>query len=611
MVQAPVGSARERPTTTASSRPRRVSQSALCVFVLALLLAAALPSASASGARLSDPQTFNGQLHIPAEGTPTGQFLLFSGKLQMEGTFSGPVFGVQTQAGSAIEGDVVRVYRSSDHASIAQKVPAFEFPNATLTPDDGAAFFWSVPDGTVAAAPEFTFAFLYNIEANLPKMEALIPPRDGPAPPSLIGQASDAPWTIAAPGDERSLYYPLSGGFTITASNGTTQHFEARDWLVTIHGETTAQIQAAGLAVPFEEGNEAHLSRASPAAFANGFSVSRLQGFLGVAAELAEGFEPPADLPDEEIDPACVADPRSCAGNLTAEEMQAYAAMHEDGGNETDGENATAPKPESPPREDTRHVETLPAEALGALESLAPLLNGAFLGLNGAEIQSGEASSATAGFSLVRYTSLTLSAQDAETVGYGGEAPFLFTDGHVQHDESVIRAGPIVIPILSAFLYLIAIGAYAATRVQTFRPLDEELTRKLWAPALISQWALLLVGFLLFDAEVRYVLGESLLGTLGFYGGGTTAAQTAHAGTMALTGPALILTVQMALWGAASLAFGLPITIIARSALKAGGLGKPTYGFALGIGAIFTWLLGTGIILPVLDVLFGSIAGAA
>lgn len=591
--------------TEQKAGPRRRARSRLLRITLVLTLAALLiaPGATAGSLLRSEASPVAGSLMVPSDqdriqdGT-----LLFSGSLDHSGPFEGPLLAMQTHEATLLQAETLRIYDINDPVSIARLQPHLEITQGTLVPEPGASFYWSLPAAHADAHSDHTFAFLFNIEANLPDMGLLVPKREGEAPPSLIAQATTDPWTIAAPGAERSVFLPIDGGFRIDNADTGDRLFEGDQWLVTLRGDTRATVQAEGVALPFEEDATARMGPATGSQAKDAFTAGSLVTFLTLATRLADGFTPPSALPEEGSDHTCLQRPESC--------LPDGSDPHEfdpddlpDTAPALPTENASSdPEADDPPI-------TLPPELATALDTLAPFLQGAFFGNVDMPLTIGDTRHEEAGFTLVRFDELTLKGGPEGVVTFSGSAPFAFTDGGVHHEGDTMRVGPMVVSILSLVLYGLAVGAWLLTRRWTLRPLDEPLTKRLRVPALFAQWGLLLGAFVLFDREVHYLIGQSLMSDLGLYGGSATAGFGMGA-TMSLAGTGGILVIQMILWGIASSAFGIPIALLARSALKAGGLGKGSYGFGIGLGAIATWFLGTSMILPMLDVVFGSAANA-
>lgn len=236
-------------------------------------------------------------------------------------------------------------------------------------------------------------------------------------------------------------------------------------------------------------------------------------------------------------------------------------------------------------------------DPLGALRQIAPVLDGVLLGNLSQPVTVDGEPFQEAGWAFFRFDRLELAGgPEVNEVSVTGQGRLILVDGELYDERSAVELGPLHIPILSILLWLVAAGAIVASIfLKPFVGADNVksfgLIRLL---GLIFHILAIVAAFVLFDLEVKAVLGTSLL-TILFAGGG---------GQGVALG--LVAFFQLLPFGLAVVFFGLPMRFLANAALRFGGL-KSAKGFGKGVGNLATWGLGA----IYLRVLLGGFLGIA
>lgn len=246
-------------------------------------------------------------------------------------------------------------------------------------------------------------------------------------------------------------------------------------------------------------------------------------------------------------------------------------------------------------------------DPLSSLRQIAPVLDGVLLGNLSQPVTVDGEPFQDAGWAFFRFERMELAAGPAANeVSLAGESRLMLVDGDLYDERNAIHLGPLHIPVLSIVLWLVAAGAIFAS--YSLKPLvgadnvkSFGLVRLL---GLIFHILAFVAAFVLFDLEIKAVLGTSLL-TILFAGGG---------GQGVALG--LVAFFQLLPFGLAALFFGLPMRFLANAALRFGGLNSAK-GFGKGVGNLATWGLGAlflrvllgGFLALALDIMSGLAPG--
>lgn len=335
-------------------------------------------------------------------------------------------------------------------------------------------------------------------------------------------------------------------GVTITAADGTQASYVGTDWVFRVYGQPSYAASAQGILAPFSE---------------NASATLRTYG----GSDLPERF----DL------------------NLLMDLFRSFAPQEE--GSEAGGDPTQG---------------LLPPEVVSAVESMAPVLDGVIFGNLGNETSVDGAAFTGPGFAFIRFSALELSAMENSTsMSLEGSSRFILVDGNLYATQSSTTVGPITIPVLSYFLWIVAIGAIVAGFV--IKPFVGAEQIKVFGLIRLIGFAFhmlaIVASFLLWDLEFQALLGTSLLKM--FFSQGT--------GNPAALG--IVAAFQLIPYSMAWLFFGMPLRFITNSALKLGGI-KKARGLGKGVGNLAQWGIGAafiplmlqGFVAGVLDALAGA-----
>lgn len=569
-------------------------------LVLLVLLAAGLvtvPGATAAALRVNEPLPMEGTIEVPrTEAELQESFFLLAGALVVAGRTSGPIVALGTEDDTRFVAGRISVWDMEDPRALAEDRPAHRVEVGTLDPDVGASFFWGVEDVRVAGADAFSLSLFFDLLGSLPDMGPADPRGDGPYPPALVSSMAEDPWTFETASENRSFYLPLGTGFTVTGGNGTPEHFTGARWMVTMRGAQEADLRARAVAVPLAGTMALEYAPGTEEAFDRGFTTEKMAAFIDTLAAFGEGFEGqgPQEPPQEE------GTFRDRPAARVTEEADLVARQPSGEGGDAGG-NISGDGP--PPQTLFGGLD------LERIKDMGDLANGVVLGQVGGNFTVAGAQVTEPGPSLIRFTELSFGSFTPETARFEGHGSMVFTQGTVVAGEDAPTIGFLGLPALAWALYLIALGAWIGSRFWSWRDKDEALSNTLRPWALGALLVGTLVSFLLFDREIAFILGTSLIDQIGHNmasaGGATGVAVTASAGTLGL-----VALIQFAFWGIAMGLIGFPIRVIGRSALKVSGFTKATYGFASAVGAFFAWLLGARYILPYLGEIAGQVIGS-
>jgi hypothetical protein len=244
------------------------------------------------------------------------------------------------------------------------------------------------------------------------------------------------------------------------------------------------------------------------------------------------------------------------------------------------------------------------ADSIG---QLATVLDGALLGnLAQSMIVDGEHFK-DGGWSLVRYERMDMQTDANGTMAMSGQSRLILVDGEVYTVRDYAALGPLQIPSLSVLLWIVAGAALLGSLVlKPFVGADQVKTFGLMRLlGLIFHILAMVAAFVLFDLEVKAVIGTSLL-TLVFTG---TLGQAGALGAVAFF--------QLLPFALAALFFGLPMRFLTNAALRlgglrgAGGFGKGVGNLAIwGIGAIYLRVLIGGFLALAMEMAAGGLGGA-
>ncbi len=246
-------------------------------------------------------------------------------------------------------------------------------------------------------------------------------------------------------------------------------------------------------------------------------------------------------------------------------------------------------------------------DPLDSLRQIAPVLDGVLLGNLSQPVTVDGEPFRDAGWAFFRFDRMELAAGPAANeVSLAGESRLILVDGELYDERNAIHFGPLHVPVLSVILWVMAAGAIFAS--YSLKPLVGASNVKSFGLirllGFIFHILALVAAFILFDVEIKAVLGTSLL-TILFTGGG---GQGVSLGIVAFF--------QLLPFGLAALFFGLPMRFIANAALRFGGLNSAK-GFGKGVGNLATWGLGAiflrvllgGFLALALDIMSGLAPG--
>ncbi|PKK86669.1 MAG: hypothetical protein CVT48_00120 [Thermoplasmata archaeon HGW-Thermoplasmata-1] len=162
----------------------------------------------------------------------------------------------------------------------------------------------------------------------------------------------------------------------------------------------------------------------------------------------------------------------------------------------------------------------------------------------------------------------------------------------------------IPLPQTSIGLWSVAIGAFVLAHVLVKKKkLNVERSKKARWPA-IGLHLVTAVGLLvLWDFEVAGFFGTSIL-TMASTGGFALPSSLIGAAPWAV-----VIAIQMMPLALASVAFGLPASIIANDALRFFKLGRKARGVGHAVGDVVTYTVGSLFILPILNLIISQLVG--
>lgn len=412
------------------------------------------------------------------------------------------------------------------------------FDLASLSASPGSSLFMVPDDVGIAYSCQADFALSTFLRLPDELFEVLEPSPGTTNGSHMASSGQDQTCDLQQTGPTASTFIRLlnnESSIVVSAANREPQNFTGTDWAFQLRGTPVYEARADGILTPFKGTASALLKTYGGTDVNERFTLAPLQRMLSHL--MADG-----------------------------EDIQ-----------EGNGEAGEDP--------------------LSALRDIAPVLDGVVLGnLSGPVRVDGEEFKA-GGWSFIRFDRLEVAAVAGDaSVAISGESRLIAVDGDVYETRSAVELGPLHIPTLSILLWLVAAGAIVASIF--LKPLvgasevkNFGLIRLL---GFIFHILAMVAAFILFDLEVKAVLGTSLL-TLLLVGGGAQG--------MAL---GLVAFFQLLPFALAAVFFGLPMRFIANSALRFGGL-RGAKGFGKGVGNLATWGLGA----IFLRVLLGGFLGLA
>lgn len=234
------------------------------------------------------------------------------------------------------------------------------------------------------------------------------------------------------------------------------------------------------------------------------------------------------------------------------------------------------------------------ARTLAALRAAAPVLDGAVVATFQGNVTVGADSRTLGGLTLYRFDALTLrDGPGDDRLLYEGRGPFLLAGSQLYSTQRVWgRALPV--PLLSIVLWVLAGAALVASfLLKPFvGPTPAAAAAPLWAISLGVHLGLAVVGFVLWDFEIRRFFGTSLLAIL--FGPDT------GGGYLTPT----VAAVELLPYTLATFFFGQPIKYLVNSVLRLLSF-KRAFGIGRGLGHLATWGLGA----PFIPVFLNSIVG--
>lgn len=243
--------------------------------------------------------------------------------------------------------------------------------------------------------------------------------------------------------------------------------------------------------------------------------------------------------------------------------------------------------------------DLLPKDLAETIGSIGPFFNGALLGhINGTFSFAGR--DRTPGdITLLRYSTFTVGpGLNTTSMSYEGRGRFLLVGDRLASTQSVANVGPIPMPVISIVLWLLAIGAIVAGfLLKPFTPPPLPLFGFTRLIGWIAHGVLLLISLLLWDHEIKVLIGSSLLTLFanGAFGQGVA---------LAIIGSFEIVPLILAF-----AFFGYPVRFLVNSGLKLVGL-KRARGIGKGLGDLAAWLLGAPFIPVFLNVVVGALLKA-
>lgn len=597
----------------------------LWVLCLVALIVGGVPGVSAA---LSDTARFTGDLAVPQDFAGLQEdFFVLSGAMDIGGDTEGPVFLLDDR-GSRFRVPLLRLYDMGDEVALARSEPVLEIVGGTLEPDAGADFLWAAKNLSVDARSPYSTAFLFDLLSHVDPALFDYTGQEGPFPPTVVSTLGTDAWSLRMRDTERSFYFPLSAaGFTLRDAAGEIIEPETTasdtQWLVSMRGVvredgTPATVEAsllgAGAAIPLEGGVSVAFAQAEEADFHAGFSVDAfaafIERFLGLRDATPDLPGPPSEE-GRDIAERCAEEPEP------TEECRAYyeeyhnttqdprrglgpglAGFYGSSPDDPDPLSAQNEQPEGPAEGDGTTgggpgaTAAAIREGMGVVKELGVFANGLLVGNPRGQLTTAGSAYTDPGLTILRFTELSLHTTVTHTVGIEGRQVFTYADSEVPHDTAGLSLGPIFLPLWSIALWLVAIGALLASRYWSLRDRDDPLTHRLAVPAVAVHVLLAVVAFVLFDLEVRHLIGTSFLTSIGIF-----AASPGYVAATAV-GPLTLAGAELGLWGFAWVLFGLPVKLVGRSVLLMAGLMKPTWHFAAGLGAFCTWLFGAPMIVP-------------
>lgn len=238
----------------------------------------------------------------------------------------------------------------------------------------------------------------------------------------------------------------------------------------------------------------------------------------------------------------------------------------------------------------------IPAEIADNLDVIAPILNGALVGKLNGTFSLGAKPVDLGDFTFLRYSHLTVDGLNSTVVTYQGSGRFLLVGDGLATTKTVAALGPLRLPALSIFLWVLAGAAIALGFVLKpfVRPEQIGAFGLIRLVGWIFHGLALLVALLLWDGEIKSLLGTSLLTIFTGGAGGQGVA-------LAIVGAFELVPLTFAF-----LFFAYPVRFVVNSLLKLGGI-KKARGIGKGVGDLAAWGLGAPFIPVFLNVVVGAL----
>lgn len=238
----------------------------------------------------------------------------------------------------------------------------------------------------------------------------------------------------------------------------------------------------------------------------------------------------------------------------------------------------------------------IPKQVTDNLKTITPLLNGALIQSTNGTIAYGNKEQELGNFTLIRYSTFSLTGGPNQTVAFDGRAKLMLLGSSFATTKGVVPFGPLDWPVLSLVLWVLALGAIAAGFL--LKPFLSLPQVGLFGAVRLIGWIFhglaLFITFLLWDAEIKSFLGTSLITIFsqGAFGQGVA---------FAIVGAFEVVPLLLAFFY-----FAYPIRFLVNSGLKLAGL-KRARGIGKGIGDVAAWLLGAPFIPVFLNLIVGAL----
>lgn len=580
------------------------------LFILLVVSLLCVPAASAA-LTINRPFEVGATITVPSDpDRARDEAFLVSGALSFETDLRGVLVGAG-DVSSSFDVGRIEVYDASDGEAFARGEPELSADGATLRPLPDASFAWSFPRSHAVGATGHTVGLIVDIESHLERVADLMPRREGGPLPHLVVDGRGGLWSFVSELG-RSVYLPIDGGFSVQPDSGQERTFEGTDWIVFMERGTDARLEAIGLAMPTHADLTIRFERASDDVFTERFTSARINSFVDKALDLARIVQG-LDGPPEWAEPDCFADPASCIPDLPPQQatpgpVGAAALVSPPAQLQwlLPRERSAQPPHADVAAENGHDAQASEEEAAsplgvpdGVIENAGSILNGAVVGNLTGEVLLGGNALADPALSVMRFEHMDVGGFKTGSATMAGSSPFAYAGGSAYSTTAAIQVAYFIVPVLSIILFVIAIGLFVASR---FRRFEDEDARGRGARvlSLVSRWGLLVLALVLFDRELYLVFGESVLATIGFWGG--AGFSWGRLG--------FVFLIEAMVWGYASLLFGLPVGIIGRSGLRLAGFSKRTYGFAAGGAAVAAFVFGVGLIRPLIGAVLHTVETA-